>query len=311
MGVNREYKSSVFSLLFGEENTLRRLYEALEGVALPADVPITINTLEDALFKTRINDISFEAGEKLVVILEHQSTVSPNMPLRLLSYIARIYEKITAGKRRWYGKKGFKIPRPEFIVLYNGVEPFPEEETMRLSDAFEDVSSLGLSSGTPPDLELTARVYNINEGHNREKVEKDETLSGYVMFIGKVREFESGLSGDKGAGDISREERKEIIEAAITQAVEWCIANNILKEFFEQNGSEVINMVFGEWKLEDALVVEREEGREEGLEEGLAKGHEEGREEIARNALGEGLPVEIIQKITGLSTETIQSLAGR
>jgi hypothetical protein len=110
MSANREYKSSVFSLLFGEETALRGLYEALEGVALPADLPITINTLEDALFKTKINDISFEAGEKLVVILEHQSTINPNMPLRLLSYIARIYEKISAGKKRWYGKKGFTIP---------------------------------------------------------------------------------------------------------------------------------------------------------------------------------------------------------
>ncbi|MDR0585556.1 MAG: hypothetical protein LBG57_14575, partial [Treponema sp.] len=72
MGANRTYKSSVFSLLFAEENTLRELYGALEGVILPPDIPITINTLEDALFKTKINDISFEAGEKVVVILEHQ-----------------------------------------------------------------------------------------------------------------------------------------------------------------------------------------------------------------------------------------------
>jgi hypothetical protein len=53
VAANREYKSSVFSLLFGEETTLRGLYEALEGVALPPDVPIAINTLEDALFKTK------------------------------------------------------------------------------------------------------------------------------------------------------------------------------------------------------------------------------------------------------------------
>jgi hypothetical protein len=184
MGANREYKSSVFSLLFGEENTLRDLYGALEGVALPPDLPITINTLEDALFKTRINDISFEAGEKLVVILEHQSTINPNMPLRLLSYIARVYEKITAGKKtRLYGKKGFRVPRPEFIVLYNGVDPFPDEKTIRLSDAFEDIASLGLPADAPPDLELRARIYNINEGHNRDMVEKNETLSGYVLFI--------------------------------------------------------------------------------------------------------------------------------
>ncbi|MDR1174448.1 MAG: Rpn family recombination-promoting nuclease/putative transposase [Treponema sp.] len=298
MGANREYKSSVFSLLFGEENTLRELYEALEGVTLPPNVPIIINTLEDALFRTRINDISFEAGDKLVVILEHQSTVSPNMPLRLLSYIARVYEKITAGKKtRLYGKKGFSIPRPEFIVLYNGVDPFPEEQTIRLSDAFEDISALGLPVDAPPDLELTAKVFNINEGHNRDMIQKNETLSGYVMFISKVREFETGLSGGKKPEDISQDERKRTIKTAITKAVQWCIANNVLKRFFEENGSEVINMLFDEWKLEDALVVEREEGREEG------------REEVAKNALAKGASVEFISEITGLSTEAIQNLA--
>jgi hypothetical protein len=300
MGANREYKSSVFSLLFGEENTLRELYQALEGVTLPPDLPITINTLEDALFKTKINDLSFEAGEKLVVILEHQSTINPNMPLRLLSYIARVYEKITAGRKtRLYGKKGFRVPRPEFIVLYNGVDPFPDEKTIRLSDAFEDVSSLGLPAGAPPDLELIARIYNINEGHNRDMVQKNETLSGYVLFIAKVREFETGLSGDKKPEDLSKDERKRNVKTAITKAVQWCIANNVLKRFFEENGSEVINMLFDEWKLEDALVVEREEGREEG------------REEVAKNALTKGASVEFISEITGLSTETIQTLANR
>jgi hypothetical protein len=303
MSANRESKSSGFSLLVGEETALRGLYGALEGVTLPADLPITINTLEDALFKTRINDISFAAGEKLVVILEHQSTINPNMPLRLLSYIARIYEKITAGKNRWYGKKGFSIPRPEFIVLYNGVDPFPDEHTIRLSDAFEDVSFLAPSSGAPPDLELVARVYNINEGHNREMVQKDETLRGYVTFIAKVREFERGLSDGKRPMDVSKDEWSRIMKRAITKAVQWCIANDILKVFFEKNGSEVINMLFGEWKLEDALVVEREEGREEGREERDA--------EIARNALAKGVSVEFISEITGLSAEAIHNLADR
>jgi hypothetical protein len=304
MGPNREYKSSVFSLLFGEEHTLRELYEVLEGVTLPADLPVTINTLEDALFKTKINDISFELGEKLVVILEHQSTINPNMPLRLLSYIARVYEKITVGKRtRLYGKKGFTIPRPEFIVLYNGVDPFPDEETIRLSESYEDLSSLGLSVDAPADLELTARVYNINEGHNEDMVQKNERLRGYVVFIAKVREIETEESEGKGPGAFSKDERKRIMKTAITKAVHWCIENNVLRRFFEENGSEVINMLFDEWKLEDALVVEREEGREEGREERDA--------EIAKNALREGLPVEFIQKITGLSTETIQNLASR
>jgi predicted transposase/invertase (TIGR01784 family) len=62
-------------------------------------------------------------------------------------------------------------------------------------------------------------------------------------------------------------------------------------------------MLFGEWKLEEALVVEREEG----LEEGMAKG----RAEIARNALAKGVSVEFISEITGLSAEAIHNLAGQ
>jgi len=47
MPVNAKYKSSVFSLLFSDEDLLRELYCALEGVTLPPDTPVTINTLSD------------------------------------------------------------------------------------------------------------------------------------------------------------------------------------------------------------------------------------------------------------------------
>ena len=94
MGANIRYKDSLFSFLFSDPNILRELYCALEGVTLPEDVPVTINTLQEALFIERINDISFEIGGKLVILIEHQSTINPNMALRLLMYIARVYEKI-------------------------------------------------------------------------------------------------------------------------------------------------------------------------------------------------------------------------
>ncbi|MDR1933396.1 MAG: hypothetical protein LBQ57_11330 [Spirochaetales bacterium] len=57
-----------------------------------------------------------------------------------------------------------------------------------------------------------------------------------------------------------------------------------------------------EWKLEDALVVEREEGREEGLE----KGREEGREEDVRNLLEFGMTVEQISQALKLPPETVR-----
>jgi hypothetical protein len=104
-------------------------------------------------------------------------------------------------------------------------------------------------------------------------------------------------------GEIPKEERRRIMRMAITKGVQWCISRDILKGFFERNGSEVINMLFDEWRLEDALVVEREEGKEEGKEEG--------REEVVKNALREGASLEFVQKITGFPAEIIQNLADR
>jgi hypothetical protein len=285
MGANARYKDSVFSFLFSDPDTLRELYGAIEGVELPPDVPITINSLEGVLYKTLLNDISFEVDKKLVILIEHQSTINPNMAVRLLLYIARVYEKLTAGKNL-YGRKKLVIPRPEFIVLYNGVEPYPDEVTLKLSDAFEDAAGLGIPKDRPFDLDLTVRVYNINNGHNEAIIRRSEKLGGYSAFIAKVREYEAERAGGEVPQKLTEDEKKD----AMTKAIRWCIAHNILKPFLETHGSEVINMLFDEWKLEDALVVEREEG--------LEKGEERKQREIALNALAEGLPAEIIQRIS-------------
>ena len=55
-------------------------------------------------------------------------------------------------------------------------------------------------------------------------------------------------------------------------------------------------MLITEWNMDDALAVRYAEGLEEGLEK------------TAKNALAEGMPVEVIHKITGLDMETITGL---
>ena len=157
MKINTKFKSSVFSSLFSNPDVLRELYCALEGVAIPADVPITINTLNDVLFMDRINDISFIVGGKLVVLIEHQSTVNPNMALRLFLYIARVYEKIISDRKIYSSIKN-PLPRSEFYVLYNGKDPYPD-----------------------------------NEGKNEPVIKRSKKLSEYSTFIAKVRAFEEEL----------------------------------------------------------------------------------------------------------------------
>jgi predicted transposase/invertase (TIGR01784 family) len=280
MGANTKYKDSVFSLLFSDPDLLRELYSALEGITLPPDIPVTINTLRDALFMGRINDISFEIGGKLVILIEHQSTINPNMALRLLLYIARVYEKII-GDKKIYSSNLIPLPRPEFFVLYNGVSPYPDEKILKLSEVFESVVSLGIPERENPSLELIAKVININQGRNEEIVKKCKTLNGYCAFIGKVREYE-------------KEGHSK--EDAMKKAVIYCRDHDILKEFLEKNSSEVLNMLLTEWTFDDAKQVWFEEGMEKG------------REEIARNALAEGASIEFVRKITGLDMDTIRNL---
>ena len=222
MGANTKYKNSVFSSLFCNPDVLRELYCALENVTLPPDIPVKINTLQDVLFMDMINDISFEIGGKLVILIEHQSTINPNMALRLLMYIARVYEKII-DRKAVYGKRLVALPTPEFFVLYNGTNPYPDEKILKLSDSFESGVSLGLPKKEPPALELIVKVININHGRNEGIAMRCRTLASYSSFVGKVQEYE-------GKG-IDREE-------AIKQAIKYCMDHDILKDFLEQNSSE-------------------------------------------------------------------------
>ena len=300
MKTNVKFKSSVFSLLFSEPDILRELYCALKGVTLPGDVPVVINTLEDVLFMDRINDISFEIDGRLVVLIEHQSTVNPNIALRLLMYIARVYEK-TVGDRNIYSGKKLTIPQPEFFVLYNGVAPFPDKSVLKLSDMFTSVESLGLPGTARYALELEVTVLNVNAGKNEAIVNRCRHLAQYSAFIAKVREYER-----KGNS----------LQEAVKKAVVYCRDHAILKELLEEHASEVLNMLTTEWNLDDAKKVWFEDGFEEGMEKGMEKGIVKGREEgrgerdyeIARNMKTRGRPAVEIAEDTGLSLETIERL---
>jgi predicted transposase/invertase (TIGR01784 family) len=284
MNSNRQYKDSVFSLLFGNPPALRELYGALSGQNVPPDTAITINTLQNALFMERINDISFTIGDKLVVLIEHQSTINPNMPLRLLLYVARIYEKIIESENL-YTSQPIRIPRPEFFVLYNGKEECPDEETLKLSDAFRDMSEA-------PELELAVKVYNINEGRNEVLLRRSENLSGYAEFVGTTRELE-GLTGS----------RREALEGAVKR----CIEKGILKEFLSKNGSEVVNMLLTEWNWDDARRVWERDAAQKAARD-TRKATEK---ESVRKLMKFGMPPEQIAQALELPLETVKQYLGQ
>jgi len=211
-------------------------------------------------------------------------------------YMGRVYEKISED-RNLYARKLLKIPRPQFFVLYNGVDPYPDEKYIKLSEAFEKPETLGLPEKEFLSLELVVRVININEGRNEALAARCKKLAEYSAFIAKVRSFEKELGS---------------LKKAIKKAVIYCRKHDILREFLELHATEVLNMLFTEWNWDDALAVAREEGKEDGLEEGREEGREEGLEaakvNIARNLLAKGSTLEFVHDITGLDMETIEGL---
>jgi hypothetical protein len=129
--------------------------------------------------------------------------------------------------------------------LYNGTAPYPDFDTLRLSDAFAAVSSL-IGGDETPCLELLVKVYNINNGHNEAILEKCGVLKGYSVFVEQVREHRKKIP-DK--------------ELAFREAVKYCLGHGILSDFLARHSTEVFNMLLTEWNTEEWGEVCREEGR--------------------------------------------------
>ncbi|MDR1812060.1 MAG: hypothetical protein LBQ87_04480 [Candidatus Fibromonas sp.] len=291
---NRKYKNSVFTALFGEKENLLELYNAIENTNYGKDTEIIITTLKNALFMEQQNDISFVINGKIVVLIEHQSTINQNMPLRGLVYVSRVYEQIFGG-RNLYREKAIAIPKPEIIVLYNGVDYMPEQQILKLSDMFLD---FGVDE--VPNLECVVKILNINKGHNEELANRSTLLKGYENFIYLVREYAKTMDRS----------------SAIIQAIDDCIRGDMLKSFLERNASEVCNMLFGRWDWDVAKEVWQEEAREDGIaigeargrEEGVTIGMEKGVLRTARQMKAKGLNVALIAEVTGLLEEEIERL---
>ena len=236
---NRKYKDSVFTKLFGNPEKALELYNAINGSNYPEDTEIRMVTLSDVLYGEQLNDVAFVIEGRLVVLVEHQSTINNNIPLRMLLYIGREYEMLT-NSRDLYRDEKMKIPSPEFVVLYNGKKEMEDFAEMRLSDLFEDAKS----SQNAPCLELVVKAYNINKGRNSVMASRSRSLGDYEEFISDVRENLETMD----------------LKAAVKAAIRSCVGRDVLVEFLTRHGSEVENMLLTEWNMETALEVRYDEG---------------------------------------------------
>ena len=296
---NRSHKDSLFVDYFSKDREWKQhflsLYNALHGTNLQvADTTLERVNIDQVLYKSYYNDIAVLVDGQFILMIEHQSTVNPNMPLRLLEYIARIYGN-TVDSRAKFSRHLVPLARPEFIVFYTGNQKLPPESYLYLSDSFPN---------QPPNadltLELKVKVCTIRSESPSPVVHSCPDLEQYVQFLELVEEAKAA-------------DRTEPLKWAIQEAVH----RNILRDYLERKGGEILSILMTEYDYATDMAVQKEEayedglftGREEGISIGLERGAYQKALETARSLLDYGDAPEKVALCTGLPLELVQQLA--
>ena len=209
----RTIKDSVFSDFFGMPEYLLKLYQTLH----PEDKDVLVEDLQDVTIQNILvddiyNDLGFRVGDRLLILVEAQSTWSMNIIIRVLIYLATTYQKyINEHGLDVYSSPKITIPKPEMYVLYTG-DRVTRPEEVTLSKEFFDGEEL--------QLEVKVKMlYGTG---------KDDVISQYVAFT-----------------KVFDEQRKQYgkTRKAIEETIRICKDRNIMKEYFEKREKEVITML--------------------------------------------------------------------
>lgn len=239
--MKRSVKDSVFTYLFKQPEYTRQLYLALH----PEDTDVKASdfklvTLENVLTTGFYNDLGIQVRNRLILLVEAQSTFSVNIALRMLLYLAGTYkEYIEEQKLDLYGSHPVEIPRPELYVVYTGDrEEVPE--TLHLSDLYQGAGS----------AEVEVKVLR-DDGTG-------DILDQYVRFC-KIAD--------------EQREKYGLTQQAIDETIRICIAENVLAPFLASRQKEVLEIMvtlFDQEKIAEihdynVAKAARQEGREEGI----------------------------------------------
>ena len=196
---NRMYKATVFAMLFEDKKRLLELYNA---------------TLENAIYMAVKNDLSFLIDARLS-LYEHQSTYSPNLPLRFLLYISSLFSSMTK-ELNLYGTKPIELPTPQFVVFYNGLQEQPDRKILKLSDLYTVKGECNL------ELEAVEKAIEecIREGILKEFLEKNKAEARNMSIF----EYDQEKHLRQEREEAWEEGRKVGVEAGILQGLEKGLA---------------------------------------------------------------------------------------
>ena len=141
-----------------------------------------------------------------------------------------------------YHEKRVRLPKPKYIVFYNGTKNQPDSMELKLSDCFENTDN------EAPCLECTATMLNINYGHNQELMKHCRRLEEYSIFVQCVREYIQS---------------EPSVEDALEKAIDTCIHQDVLADFLKKHRAEVTNMILTTYDKDLYEKTLKEDAREE------------------------------------------------
>ena len=288
---NRKYKDNLFSFLFGSNEhkiwTLD-LYNAINHTHYEDADSLEINTIDDVIYLGMKNDVSFLLYDTLN-LYEHQSTYNPNIPVRGLMYVGKLYDKfITSHRFNIYSTKQLLLPIPKLVVFCNGSTEREEKSILKLSDSFPTTET-----NVKSDVEVNVTMYNINYGNNRKLLESCKPLAEYAWLIDQIRmNVRNHLS----------------VEEAVDAAINEVPADYLIKKFLMGHKAEVKNMCLTEYDEEATMNMFKEEFYQDGLEDGLKQGREQGQSQFIQQMISNGKSAKEIAEFVGMDMEAINEL---
>lgn len=232
-------KDSVFSDLFQDKKYLIQLYQTLH----PEDKEVTEQsltniTIENVLTDNLYNDLGFVVNNKLMILVEAQSTWTVNILLRVLLYLAETYhEYLDKTSQNLYKSKKVKVPKPELYVIYTG-ERGKRPDVLVLSEEFFQGADIG--------LEVKVKVIYERD--------TNDIINQYIIF-----------------SKVYDEQRKRYgrTEQAIKETIRICKSKNVLKEYLESREQEVVTIMMSlfneEQIMKSYIKSERYEAEQESL----------------------------------------------
>ena len=219
----RTAKNSVFLNLFQDKSYLLKLYKTLhpEDTAATED-SLTDVTIENVLTDNLYNDLGFIVGNKLMILVEAQSTWTMNILVRVLLYLAQSYhEYFQRTSQNYYKSKKVKMPKPELYVIFTGNKGRKPDRISLSKEFFE---------GADIDIEVKAKViYESNE---------DDIINQYIIFC-KVFNEQTRKCG--------------MTKKAVTETIRICKDSDVLREYLSNKEKEVVTIMMRLFDEEEIL----------------------------------------------------------